>query len=37
MGFLPVTLHQAPATSPFNSKAEQLVAFIFNPGDITFH
>lgn len=23
--------------SPFNSKAEQLVAFIFNPGDITFH
>lgn len=23
--------------SPFNSKAKQLVAFIFNPGDITFH
>lgn len=23
--------------SPFNSKVEQLVAFIFNPGDITFH
>lgn len=37
IGFLPVTLHQALATSLFNTKAEQLVAFIFNPGDITFH
>lgn len=35
-GFLLVTLNQALTTSPFSTKAEQLVAFMFNPGDFTF-